>query len=89
MRDVHQEVVGVGVQVGRLTPSSSRDSRRWRGITFTSSISQRNATSVGRRPGRRGSAIVDVLSSLRSLGEKTVGIWTCVVVDLELPLDAS
>lgn len=34
-----------------LTPSSSRVSSRWRGITVTSSISQINATSAGVRPG--------------------------------------
>ena len=45
------------VGAGRLTPSKSRRSRRWRGSTVTSSISQRKAISVGRRPGGCGKAI--------------------------------
>jgi len=50
----------VRFHVGRLTPSSSRPSRRWRGITVTSSISQRKATSVGMRPGLRGKAMLSI-----------------------------
>lgn len=41
-----------------LTPSNSIASRRWRGITVTSSISQMNATSAGLRPGAKGRAMV-------------------------------
>jgi hypothetical protein len=52
-----------GVMVGfggvELTPSKSRLSSFWRGITVTISISQRKATSVGERPGGRGNAMVD------------------------------
>jgi hypothetical protein len=40
-----------------LTPSNSSESRRWRGMTVTSSISQRKPTSLGVRPGGRGRAI--------------------------------
>jgi len=46
---------GVG---GVHTVRRERDSRRWRGITVTLSISQRKATSAGVKPGGRGSAIV-------------------------------
>ena len=42
-----------------LTPSSCSPSSRWRGITVTSSISQRKAVSGGVRPEGRGSAIAD------------------------------
>ena len=45
---------GVG---GVLTVRSERDSKRCRGTTVTSSISQRKATSVGVKPGARGNAI--------------------------------
>lgn len=45
------------VGAGRLTPSKSRRSRRWRGSTVTSSISHRKAISVGRRPGGCGKAM--------------------------------
>jgi hypothetical protein len=41
------------------TPSNSRLSSFWRGITVTISISQRKATSAGVRPGGRGNAMVD------------------------------
>ena len=44
----------------RLTPSRWRDSRRWRGTTVTSSISLRNATSDGVRPGVSGAAMAVV-----------------------------
>lgn len=47
-----------GMLQGRLTPSSSSVSRRWRGITVTSSISHIKATSEGISPGLRGRAIV-------------------------------
>jgi len=43
---------------GQLTPSKSSPSSRWRGITVTSSISQRKATSGGVNPGGSGNAIV-------------------------------
>lgn len=40
-----------------VTPSSSSESRRWRGITVTISISHRKATSAGVRPGFSGNAM--------------------------------
>jgi hypothetical protein len=51
--DIEYEVGGV-----QLTPRSCSASSRCRGITVTSSISQRNATSGGVKPGGRGNAIV-------------------------------
>jgi len=42
-----------------LTESREMGSRRWRGTTVTSSISQRNPTSEGTRPGGSGSAILE------------------------------
>jgi len=36
-----------------------RDSRRCRGTTVTVSISQRNATSAGVKPGGKGNAMID------------------------------
>lgn len=48
----------VGGVRGVHTPSSSRPSSLWRGMTVTSSISHRNAISGGVSPGGRGNAIV-------------------------------
>jgi hypothetical protein len=45
------------VQRGRRTPSSSRPSRRWRGMIETSSISHMKAISGGVSPGGSGSAM--------------------------------
>lgn len=45
---------------GRLTPSNSSLSSRCRGMTVTSSISQRKAISAGTRPGGSGRAMVRV-----------------------------
>jgi hypothetical protein len=42
----------------RLTPNSSRPWSFCRGITVTSSISQRKPTSLGVSPGGRGRAIL-------------------------------
>lgn len=49
-----------------LTPRSSRPSSRCRGMTVTSSISQRKATSEGESPGGRGNAMMTVCSLLKS-----------------------
>jgi len=43
---------------GKRTPSREMRSRRWRGMTVTSSISARKATSGWVRPGGSGSAMV-------------------------------
>ena len=47
-----------------LTPRSSSASSRWRGTTVTSSISHRNATSGGVRPGDIKRSILIILPSL-------------------------
>jgi hypothetical protein len=54
---LYAAVVQDGCGGVQLTPSSCSASRRCRGITVTNSISQRNATSGGDRPGGRGNAI--------------------------------
>lgn len=53
-QDIRVQVCGLE----RLTPSNESPVRRCRGITVTSSISQRKATSVGMSPGLSGRAIV-------------------------------
>ena len=45
---------------GGRTERSRRESILWRGMTVTSSISQRKAISGGVRPGGRGRAIVNM-----------------------------
>ena len=67
--------VGLAPQVLRrvwfwvgLTPSKSRRSRRCRGMMVTCSISQRKATSAGRRPWGCGKAIFDVGPLLEAEG---------------------
>lgn len=42
---------------GARTPSNSSPSSLWRGMTLTSSISQRKAVSAGVSPGGRGNAM--------------------------------
>ena len=49
---------------GQHTESKLRLSSLWRGITLTVSISQRNATSAGVRPGGRGSAMMDCITGV-------------------------
>jgi hypothetical protein len=58
-------LVGVGRTVRRET-----DSRRWRGITVTISISQTKAISAGVKPSGRGNAMVSMV------GAASGGCWT-------------
>lgn len=58
-----------------LTPSSSSPSSLWRGITVTSSISQRKPTSLGVRPGGSGRAIVCLGAYLYPEQRSSTGRW--------------
>jgi hypothetical protein len=51
-----------GVQ---LTPSNCRPSSLCRGITVTSSISHKNATSEGVNPGGKGNAMIRIVSKVK------------------------
>jgi len=61
-----RQVIMAGCWRGRHTPRSSSPSSLCRGMTVTSSISQRNAISGGVSPGGRGNAMLRrVVSRLR------------------------
>lgn len=64
------EWCGVAVR----TPKRSRLSSRWRGMMETSSISHKNATSGGVRPGGRGNAMVVILQCVWELDRRSCDV---------------
>jgi len=62
------------MSLDKLAVSRVMLSRRWRGITVTVSISQRNATSIGVRPAGRGSAMANCATLDSLLSSERVNI---------------
>lgn len=74
VRNVIRSFYTVLTRLEQLTERSSMLSSRWRGTTVTSSISHKNATSEGIKPGGRGKAMLGVCGVGRCRGAKHKGL---------------